>query len=160
MAEPYYPPAAFYFTVKLLAAPSSAPPQTDPDASFQEVSGIRQEFGIEEVAEGGENRFVYRLPQRGKYPNLVLKRGIVAKGSYLSDWVAETISSGLAVPIKTQNLQVTLLNQTGSPIIAWSFVNAYPVRWEAAALSSQDNKVLIETLELAYNYFERVVPHR
>ena len=30
---------------------------------------------IETVVEGGENRFVHRLPKPVKHPNLVLKRG-------------------------------------------------------------------------------------
>jgi phage tail-like protein len=156
MSAQYYPPASFYFSVKVLSSPTSAPPQTSLDAAFQEVSGIRAEFDVEEVVEGGENRFAYRLPRRSKYPNLVLKRGIAVKDSYLTDWVTKTLGSNLSIPIVTHNLQVTLQNQAGAAIISWTFNNTYPVRWEIAALNSQDNKVLIETLELAYNSFSRL----
>ena len=156
MIQPYYPPAAFYFSVQVLGSATSAPPKSDVDASFKEASGIRAEFDFEEVIEGGENRFAYRLPRRAKYPNLVLKRGLVARDSFLADWVAKTIGSTMSTPIITQNLQVALLNETGSPLVAWRFMNAYPIRWDIAALDSQNNNVLIETLELAYNFFERV----
>lgn len=155
MLEQYYPPAAFYFSVAVLPSPASAPPRTSADASFQEVSGVKAEFAVEEVVEGGENRFAHRLPQRSKYPNLVLKRGIVTKGSFLADWVAKTLGSAMSTPIVTQNLQVSLLNEKGGPITAWRFVNAYPIRWEIAALNSQDNKVLVETLEFSYNFLDR-----
>jgi phage tail-like protein len=156
MPEPYYPPAAFYFSVAVLGSPTSAPPQSAADAAFQEVSGIRVEFSAEELVEGGENRFSHRLPQRSKYPNLVLKRGLVAKNSFLADWVNSTLGSALSTPIVTQNLQVSLLNESGEPLAAWRFTNVYPIRWETAPLSSQESKVLIETLEFSYNFFERV----
>jgi phage tail-like protein len=155
MADEYYPPGAFYFAVYILGSGTAFSLLTDIDASFQEVSGIRAELGIEEVTEGGENRFVHRLPRPAKYSNLVLKRGVVTMDSVLAEWVGQTVGSGLALPILTQNLLVTLLGEDGFPRIAWLFVNAYPVKWDVAPLSSEDNKVLTETMEFAYNYFER-----
>jgi phage tail-like protein len=155
MADEYYPPGAFYFTVTVLGSGTALSVLTDIDASFQEITGIQAEFGVEEVAEGGENRFVHRLPLPAKYPNLVLKRGVVTKSSFLAEWFGQTVGSGLSLPIITQNLAVTLLNPEGLPSIVWLFVNAWPIRWEVAALDSQRNEILTETLELAYNYFER-----
>lgn len=156
MAEAYYPPPAFYFTVTVLGSATALSLLTDIDASFQEISGIQGEFQIEEVAEGGENRFVHRLPKQGKYPNLVLKRGAVATDSFLAEWVGQTVGSSLSLPILPQNLLVTLLNENGNPLIVWAFVNAYPVKTSVSSLNSQDSKILIETLELSYNYFERL----
>lgn len=155
MADEYYPPGAFYFTVTILGSGTALSVLTDIDASFQEVTGIQAEFGVEEVAEGGENRFVHRLPLPAKYPNLVLKRGVVTKDSFLAEWFGQTVGSGLSLPILTQNLLVTLLSPDGLPAIVWLFVNAWPVRWEVGALDAQRNEILVETLELAYNYFER-----
>jgi len=153
MAIEYYPPGAFYFTVALYGTAVSL--ATDIDASFQEVSGIRSELGVEEVVEGGENRFVHRLPRAATYPNLVLKRGVATQQSFLVEWAGQTIGSRLALPIVTQNLVVSLLDQLATPLVVWGFVNAYPVRWDVSPLISLDNKVLIETLELSYDYFER-----
>lgn len=153
--EPYYPPGAFYFSVTTMGAGATSG-GTEIDASFQEVSGIKAEFETQTVVEGGENRFAWRLPKNVKYPNLVLKRGAVAKGSALGDWVVATLGSGLATPIVPKDLMVTLLDSKGTPLIAWTFVRAWPLRWELAALTSTENKVLIETLEFSYNYFNRV----
>jgi phage tail-like protein len=47
------------------------------DAIFQEVSGISTEMLLNELREGGENRFGHRLSKQTKHPNLVFKRGIV-----------------------------------------------------------------------------------
>lgn len=126
------------------------------DASFMEVSGIQAEFGIEEVVEGGENRFIHRLPTQTKYSNLVLKRGVVTKDSVLGEWIGKTIGSNLSLPILPQNLVVSLLNEKHSPLVAWGFINAYPVRSQVAPLNSMENNILVESLELAYNYFARV----
>lgn len=157
MADEYYPPGAFCFAVNVIGVGAVATLFTDIDASFLEVSGIEARFETEEVAEGGENRFVHRLPRAGAYSNLVLKRGVVTKDSFLAEWVGQTVGSGMSLPILPQNLLVTLLDKDGLPLIAWGFVNAWPVRWEVSPLDAMDNKVLTETLELSYNYFERVV---
>lgn|ERR1700674_3309081 len=156
MSDTYYPPGGFYFTVTVIGAGTALALLTDIDASFQEVSGIDARFDTEDVAEGGENRFVHHLPKPAKYSNLVLKRGIVAIDSFLAEWVGQTVGSGLSLPILPQNVVVTLLNHAGNPLIVWGFVNAYPVRSQVASLSSTENKVLIETLELSYNYFDRL----
>src|SRR5688500_17709987 len=150
----YYPPPSFYFNVTIVGSASPATMAAAVDASFLEVSGIKAEFGVEEVTEGGENRFVYRLPKAAKYPNLVLKRGVVTTDSVLAEWVGATIGSSLALPIVTQNLIVTLLGESGVPIMAWGFVNAYPVRWDFSSLSAMENRILIETHEPSYNSFE------
>jgi phage tail-like protein len=156
MSEEYYPPGAFYFTVKVLGSATALNLLTDIDASFQEISGVQAEFDVEEVTEGGENRFVHRLPRPAKYSNLVLKRGIVTKSSFLSEWFGFTVGSAMTLPIIPQNLLVMQLNEEGWPTIAWIFVNAYPLRWEVGPFNSLNNAVLIETLEFSYNYFQRI----
>ena len=156
MTQPYYPPPSFYFNVKILGAGAALAALTGSDASFQEVSGMQVSWDVEEVVEGGENRFVHRLPKPAKYSNLVLKRGVVTTGSFFNEWVGESIGSKLSLPLITQNILVMLLNEKGIPLIAWAFVNAYPVKCEVGALNSTENKILIETLELSYNYYERI----
>lgn len=151
-----YPPVAFYFGVSLRGA-NNAPSGTPNDASFQEVSGIRVEFGNEEVAEGGQNQFVHRLPTRAKYANLVLKRGVVVTASPLADWVSATLASYLVEPIQLRNLMVTLKNELQKPLITWTFTNAYPVRWEVSPMNAMESAVFTETMELAYHYFKREV---
>lgn len=122
---------------------------------FQEVQGISKESGFEEVKSGGENRFKYRLPTSTKYKNLVLKRGMALENSHLIQWLQATIDAGLNEPVETKNISVQLLNAAGETSIEWSFVNAYPVKYVVSDLHSQKNELLIETIELAYYYFEQ-----
>jgi len=151
----YYPPPKFYFSVSVLGSGTAAAAVTPIDSSFQEVSGIEAEFGVEEVAEGGENRFSHRLPKQAKHPPLVLKRGIVTKDSVLGEWVAATVGSTLSTPIIPQNLLVLLLAADGNPLVAWGFSNAWPLKWTTASLNSTENDVLTESLEFSYSFFVR-----
>jgi phage tail-like protein len=126
------------------------------DYAFQEVSGISAEMGIEEITEGGENRFKYKLPTGGKYGNLTVKRGLVTPDSQLATWCADTVGSDLSQPIAPKTINVMLLNPDGQPLMIWNFVNAYPVKWSISDLHSKDGEIVIESIEFAYNYFRTI----
>jgi phage tail-like protein len=138
---------SFYFRVSIPGAGSS-------DAAFQEVTGLSKELGTEDVVCGGENRFKYRLPTIATFQNLVLKRGITTAESSLISWVKDTLDDGLANAVQTKDIKVQLLNEEGDISMSWSFVSAYPVKWSASDLKSQESEVFIETLEFSYQYFE------
>ncbi len=48
------------------------------------------------------------------------------------------------------NVIVTLLSEIGVPLAAWMFIKAFPVRWSTADLDASADKLLIDTIELAY----------
>lgn len=147
---PYYPPVAFHFKVEFILNGA-----LKKDVDFQEVSGLTAELGIEEVVEGGENRFSHRLPMRAKYANLILKRGL-AIDSELTDWCRDAIENFDFTPA---TVNVTLLNENRDPVAdTLSFIGAWPVKWSISDFKAQENALVIETLELAYNYFTRGQP--
>ena len=47
------------------------------------------------------------------------------------------------------------MNEKEEILVSWAFHNAYPVNVKVSDLNSTENKYAIETLELAYDYFER-----
>jgi phage tail-like protein len=147
LSEEYYPPPAFYFSVSILGMPSTI------DARFKEVSGISAHMETEDIVMGGENRFKYKAPTRASFDNLVLKRGLVTSGSGLALWCEQTLKSGLVTSITTMDLMVMMLDADGAPVMTWTFIGAWPVKWTLDSLDSMDNKIAIETLEFAYNYF-------
>jgi phage tail-like protein len=116
------------------------------DIRFQRVSGLSATVETSSVVEGGQNLYTHRLPKRVSYGNLVLERGVVV-GSPLSLEVEVTMSQFQFVP---SSVMVTLLEDDRTPRAAWMFLRAYPVRWATADLNANDDKVLIDTLELAY----------
>jgi phage tail-like protein len=144
-------PVAFQFTVSLNGIPSGI------DSSFQEVSGLEQTMDVEELQEGGENRFVHQLPKGVQQKKLVLKRGVAALSSPLIIWTKATLEGGLTIPIMLASLTVCLLDASGLPVRIWLFNNAYPVRWDIDAFNSTKNEVALETIELAYQYAQRML---
>ena len=145
----YYPPVSFHFEVKVAGAMDAN------DASFTEASGLDAERGIVEVVEGGENRFVHRLPDRGRCANLVLKRGVMVASSTLFDWCSESLESDLGKALKPRDIDVSLLDPEGSPLITWNFNKAWPVKWSIGTLNAKENEVAIETLEFSYSHMTR-----
>lgn len=145
MEEVNYP-VGFYFSVSFEGE----------ELGFQEVSGISKEFHVEEVQSGGENRFKYRLPTMVTNQNLVLKRAIVPSNSKLIQWFQATLDTGLSQPVVTKDISVNLLDSEGDVLIKWMFYKAYPIKYSVSDLHSQKNELVIETLELAYTYFEAI----
>jgi len=140
----YYPPVGFHFKVEVLDLPAN-----DFDVRFTEVSGLSVEMATEEVAEGGESRFIQKYPVRAKYPELVLKRGLL-RNSAVWDWVRECIED---FQIKPKNINVTLLNENHDPLMTWHVIGAYPTKWAVSDLNAANNAVVIETLQLFYQHF-------
>jgi len=139
----YYPPVGFHFKVEVLGLPPM-----DDDVRFTEVGGLSMEMGTEEVPEGGENRFVQKYPGRAKYPELVLKRGLL-RGSEVLKWVEACI---LDCQVSPHDVDVKLLNEKHEPLITWHLAGAYPTKWAVSDLNSTNNAVVIESLQL---YFQR-----
>ncbi len=140
--------SGFYFSLSISGD------NADVDCAFQEISGLAMNMSPEDVVCGGENRFKYRLPTTTTFENLVLKRGVVQTTSPLLEWCNTTLNGGSAEPIVTKNVIVALLNDQGQTCKSWTFNGAYPVKWSAAELNAEKNAVFIETIEMAFQYFD------
>lgn len=151
MTNSYYPPPAFSFSVAI----ASAGPQTDINAAFQEVSGIESRFEVDGLSEGGVNSYDHQLPGVVKHGNLLLKRGYVKPASTLADWAAQAAGLTLGAAIKTDTISVFLLGPDGKPQVTWTFLNAWPVKWEVGPLESNSDSVLTESLEICYTTVTR-----
>ena len=139
----YYPPVGFHFLVEFIGLSDHA------DTRFIEVGGLTVEMGSEEVIEGGENRFVQKYPTRAKYPELVLKRGLL-KSSSVWDWVRQCL---VDYQIEPKSLDIKLLNDAHEPLTTWHVVGAWPTRWSVSDLNANNNAIAVESLQLAYQYF-------
>lgn len=137
----YYPPLGFHFLVEF--------GNQSNEYQFQSVSGLSVELDSEEIAEGGENRFKHSVPGRPKYPNLVLKRGLNVD-SALIDWCKNAIENFTFSP---KDVIIKLLNKENDPLVTWNIVNAYPVKWSVSDFNAEESKLVIETIELKYSYF-------
>ena len=121
------------------------------DIRFQKVSGVSTEVQLETINEGGQNLYAHRLPKKMSYNNLVLERGYVTMPSLLNLEFNVAFSRFKFYP---SNVLVTKFNESGTPIGAWLFIRAYPVKWSMSDLDAHANAVAIDTMELAYTRFQ------
>jgi phage tail-like protein len=146
-----YPPAAFHFVVNIGVLPTLF------DTSFQDVSGLDQTMETEDLVEGGENRFVHKLPKGVRQGTLSMKRGISTLTSPLMLWCKATMEGGLTMGVTPMPVLVHLLDELGLPLRSWSLTNAYPMRWDIEAFISTKNEAAIERIDLAYQYCTRLL---
>jgi phage tail-like protein len=139
-----YPPVGFSFWVSFEISDSPV------DIAFQDVAGIAMELQTEDIVEGGENRYTQKLPTRASYTPLVLKRGLVVN-SPLTEWVRDAMEN---LSIKPASIIVALLNENKEPLIAYRFINAYPLKWSISNFNAETSSIVIESLELYYQYFK------
>jgi phage tail-like protein len=142
----YYPPVGFYFRVDVGNMTGGS------ESNFQEVSGLNFKFGIKEVPEGGENRFIHKFPVPAKYENLVLKRGMLI-GSPLITWAQTSVGQFTFKPV---TVVISLMDEKSTPIASWKLINAYPVGLKISDFKGQDNAIVVESLELSFDYFDKV----
>ena len=138
------PRPAFHFMVSIGTT------FTTKDTSFREVSGISVDMKLDEIKEGGENRFTYQVPLRASGTKLSLKRGIAELNSPLVVWCKKCLETDFDRPIVTKDVTVRLLNQYHLPAAVWNFANAYPVKWEVEGFHSMKNEVAIEKIDMVY----------
>ena len=150
-APAIHPPAAFHFAVTFGTQPAGA------DSAFLEVSGIGPEIETESVPEGGENRYVLALPKAMKHPRLVLRRGIAANDSTLVQWCQAVFEGGFVKQVYPKLMHVFLLDGEGQALRAWSFENAWPVKWEISGFNATRGEVAMEKVEFSYAFSKREV---
>ena len=143
MPRPAFLPA-FHFKVDFLGLDGS-----DVDTRFQSVSGLSASIETDSVAEGGENRFKHQLPKGTSYPDLVLKRGLLTSSGLLT-WCRDTLAT---LQIEPLDVNVSLLDEKHEAVMTWQVKQAWPKKWSIADLNAESSAIVIETLEMGYQYF-------
>ncbi|EZH71843.1 glycerol acyltransferase [Aquimarina atlantica] len=142
--EIFYPPVGFHFKVEFQDLDKE-----DIDVRFQSINGLTVDMQTQSVKEGGEHRFEHVLPIRTKYTNLTLKRGLT-KNSKLIEWCTDAFKTLLIYP---KDVLVYLLNEEHEPLMTWNIVQAWPKKWSVSDFNAEKGGLVIETLELEYQYF-------
>ncbi|MCG6970891.1 MAG: phage tail protein [Gammaproteobacteria bacterium] len=186
------PVPAFNFTVFMFDAKENLFPQTGAEwgmalgslaigvgktllyGSFSEVTGLNAELEIEEYHEGGNNIAPLQLMKWGRYPNVVLKRG-VTPNTDIWDWSYQVLY-GSKAPIRKNGF--ILLNDRGggilgaadkstgfnlpgldlTPIALWYFRNGLPEKLQGPSLNAAGNDIAIESLEISHEGLVRIGP--
>jgi phage tail-like protein len=144
MATNANPVGAFRFEVSLAGSPVTV-------ASFSEVSGLDAEVQTIDYRCGDEPPVMHKLQGLLKYPNIMMKRGILSTPNVdFFNWLSLTLGDPPGTAGSRINGSITLLDETGSPVMKWSFVNGWACKVSGPSLKSDSNAVAIESLEIAH----------
>lgn len=110
------------------------------DRNFQSVQGLQARISENENKQG-----VYT-----QFENIILRRAY-EPDSGLVKWCMDAINNHKKQPV---NLLIKLLNTEHEMLSGWNIENAVPIAWGVEELHAQETKILIETIELAYERFQ------
>ena len=111
--------------------------------SFAAIRGLEAQVDILEYREGGINDVVHRLPGAMSYPNLVLSNGLTSRA--IEEWFGLT-----RLGAERHTMTVTFFDPAGKAVRAWSFAEAFPVRWTGPVLAADSGSAAGEELEIAH----------
>src|ERR671934_1030859 len=97
---------------------------------FQQCHGLSMEFEVFEWAEGGNNEFVHHLPGRVRYPYLTLTGGLTDQDA-LQQWFWATRQQA-----QLKEITVELQSSDFQKRRAWTFADAFPVRWSGPTVAA------------------------
>jgi phage tail-like protein len=112
--------------------------------TFRECTGLSMEFDVFEWAEGGNNEFVHHLPGRVRYPYLTLTGGMT-KSNAMQQWFWQTRQQA-----ELKEVTVELQTQDNRNTRAWTFTDAFPVRWTGPRIAADAAGMSSESLEIAH----------
>jgi phage tail-like protein len=130
---------------------------------FSEVHGLDAGMDVETLQEGGLNFAPRRFMSRGRFPNIVCRRGITASTD-LANWYRQVQLDATAP--ERRNGFVVLHSHGGPggtpvgggaiPIAAWFFQRALPEKLDGPTLNARVNEIAIEKLELSHEGLVRL----
>ena len=142
--------------------PSEQPGTPLGDGGFQECTGLEIEMDVQELQEGGRNDGVIRRVGRGKYTNIVLKRGMFyGEGESrvnpaLWAWLQGILTGVRPVPRYDGTIQV--LGEDGLTVLAtWTFTRGLPAKVSGPQLNAKTGEVAIEELHIAHEGLQLAV---
>lgn len=124
------------------------------DGGFQECSGLQLEMEVHEINEGGWNDGVVRLAGRGRYTNIILKRGMLypSGGTALSElwgWLQGVISGQR--PVVRYDGVIEVLDAASAKTVAtWVFDRGLPAKVVGPQLNAKTGDIAIEELTIAH----------
>lgn len=113
--------------------------------SFAEASGLEVELQPIEYRNGAEDITVRKIPGLKKFPNIVLKRGILGDVA-LWNWIQEAMDG----KVRRTEGSVVLLDENKQEVMRWNFARGWPCKWTGPGLNAKNNEIGMETLEICH----------
>ena len=124
------------------------------DGGFQECSGLQIDMDVHEINEGGRNDGTVRLAGRGKYSNIVLKRGMLypVGGTAVSElwaWL-QGVLSGQRPIVRYDGIIEVFDNSSNAVVATWLFDRGLPAKVMGPTLNAKSGEIAIEELTIAH----------
>jgi len=108
---------------------------------FSKVSGLAREHDTVTYRDGlsfleGERISKFQL---NVFVPVTLERGTIVGDRFLSTWLESSVPSPM---------EVSLCDENGVPVIAWSIAKAVPVKLSAPTFDASTSQLSIDTLEI------------
>jgi phage tail-like protein len=113
--------------------------------SFAEASGLEVDIQPIEYRNGAEDITVRKVPGLKKYPNIVLKRGILGDVA-LWNWIQQALDG----KVQRTEGSVVLLDENKQEVMRWNFKRGWPCKWTGPGLNAKNNEIGMETLEICH----------
>jgi phage tail-like protein len=160
----------FNFRVKLRRSPQGPAGASETDAApqasgqglalgeggFQECTGLDIEMDVQELVEGGRNDGVIRRVGRGKFQNIILKRGMFiqedrANGD-LWRWLQSILTGTRPVPRYDGTIEVLDRGGEGrgEVLATWTFDRGLPAKVSGPQLHARTGEIALEELHIAH----------
>jgi phage tail-like protein len=136
------------------------------EAAFSEISGLDATVDVVEFRQGNAGSLApTKIPGLVKYGNLTMKFGITAAANFRT-WIFECIKHQRKGSIRTDIVIELLDIRTESPTafkgaaaantMGWVLKNAWVTKYTGTDLNALQSEVAIETLEVAYEYMDKI----
>ena len=124
------------------------------DGGFQECTGLQIDMDVHEITEGGRNDGTVRLAGRGKYANIVLKRGMLypVGGTAVNElwgWL-QGMLSGQRPVVRYDGVIEVLNTSNGAVTATWVFDRGLPAKISGPSLNAKSGEIAIEELTIAH----------
>jgi phage tail-like protein len=117
------------------------------EIAFQEVSGLDMEAQVIEYRAGNSKTFsTVKMPGLKKFGNITMKKGVFKGDNALFKWFKEVNMNLVA----RKSITISLLEEIAGVTLAWSVVNAFPVKMTGIDLKAEGNELAVETIEFAH----------
>jgi len=111
---------------------------------FRSCSGLKHEYEVTSLPEGGKNDYEHKLIGQGKYANITLKQGF-ATGDLLSAHMKHK---------RLEKVSIIMLGPGRKDAHTFRLRNAWISKWDGPELDASKNEIAVESIELVHEGFE------
>lgn len=119
---------------------------------FTQVTGLDVTTEVEDIRQGGNNAYAYKLPKASSYSDINLIRGL-SDIDMLWAWHQQVVSG----KITRRNATIYLLNDMHIPKMWWNVSRAWPTAWVGPSFDAESSTVLTTTVTLAHEGLENPI---